>query len=51
MSKIEINLHFPFVVQAQYEHRTAADTKPIYNTTVHKNESYVALNVVILFVP
>ena len=24
---------------------------PIYNTTVHKNESYVALNVVKLLVP
>ena len=26
VSKIEIKLQFPYVVQAQYEHRTAADT-------------------------
>ena len=43
MSKIEIELQFPYVVQAQYEHRTAADA--FYNTTVHKNKSSVALNV------
>ena len=40
VSKIEIKLQFPYVVQAQYEHRTA-----IYNTNVHKNKSTVALNV------
>ena len=26
VSKIEIKLQFPYVFQAQYEHRTAADT-------------------------
>ena len=26
VSKIEIKLQFPYVVQAEYEHRTAADT-------------------------
>ena len=26
VSKIEIKLQFPYVVQAQYEHHTAADT-------------------------
>ena len=26
LSKIEINLQFPYVVPAQYEHRTVADT-------------------------
>ena len=37
MSKIE-KLQFPRVIQAQYEHHTAA-------TTVHKNKSTGALNV------
>jgi len=49
VSKIEIKLQFPYVVQAQYKHRTAADTH--YNTTVHKNKSYVTLNEIKLFVP
>ena len=43
VSKIEIKLQFPFMVQAQYEHRITADA--IYNTTVHKNKSTGALNV------
>ena len=30
-SKIEIKLQFPYVVQAQYEHRTAADTQLHYH--------------------
>ena len=51
VSKIEIKLQLPYVVQTQYEHRTDADTHSQYNTTVHKNKSYVALNVVKLFVP
>ena len=31
MSKIEIKLQFPYVVQGQYEHRTAADTHLQYH--------------------
>ena len=42
MSKIEIKLQFPYVVQTQYEHRT--EQMPIYNITVNKNKSSVALN-------
>ena len=38
VSKIEIKLQFPNVVQAQ-------QLMPIYNTTVHTNKSTVALNV------
>ena len=33
-----------YVVQAQYEHRTAADI-PIYNTTVHKNKELHIYNI------
>ena len=44
VNKIEKKLQFPYVIKAQYEHRTAADT--IYNTTVHKNKTNIALNVV-----
>ena len=51
MSKIEIKLQFPYEDQAQYEHHTAAELIPIYNTTVYKTKSYVALNVVKLFAP
>ena len=40
-----------YVIQAQNEHYTAADTHLQYHCTVHKNKSYVALNVVKLFVP
>ena len=47
MSKIEIKMQFPYVVPAQYEHRTAAET--IYNNTVHKNKNIIALNVAKLF--
>ena len=36
VSKIEIKLQFPYVVQAQYEHRI--ELIPIYNTTLHKNK-------------
>ena len=43
MSKIEIKLQLPYVVPAQYKHRTAADTH--YNTTVHKNKGNIAHNV------
>ena len=43
MSKIEKKLQFPYVFQAQYEHRTAA--KPVYNTTVYKHNSHIARNV------
>ena len=45
VSKIEIKLQFPYVVHAQYEPRIAA------GTPLHMNKSYVALNVVKLFVP
>ena len=31
MSKIEIKMQFPYVVQAQYEHRTAADAHLQYH--------------------
>ena len=41
VSNIEINLHFPYVVPAQYKHLV-----PIYNTTVNKNKSIIALDVV-----
>ena len=45
MSKIEINLQFPFDVSSQNEHRKAAYTIYDYNTTVNKNRSIIALNV------
>ena len=45
MSKIEIKQQFPYVVQAQYEHRTAADTHLQYHTTVNKKKTDHALNV------
>ena len=38
VSKIEKNLQLPYVVQAQHEPRTAADTHLQFNTTVHKNK-------------
>ena len=43
VSKIEIKLHFPYVVLMQYEHHTVLI--PIYNTNVHKNKSTFTLNV------
>ena len=37
MSKIEIKLQFPCVVQAQYEHLTEADINLQNHCTEHKN--------------
>ena len=37
MSQIEIKLQFPYVVQAQYEHRTAANTHQLNTTTCHRD--------------
>ena len=50
MSKIELKLQFPYVVQTQYEHRTTADAYLQYHC-VQRTKSAVALNVVKLFVP
>ena len=41
---LEIKLQFPYVVSAQYEHRTVAEAH-LNNITVHKNKIYIALNV------
>ena len=41
--QIEIKLQFPYVVPAQYEYCTAADT--ICNTTEHKIKSIIAFDV------
>ena len=43
MSKIEIKLQFPYVVQNSMS--IVQQLMSIYNTTVHKNKSTVALNV------
>ena len=48
VSKIEIKLHFPYVVPTQHEHRQ--QLMPIYNTTVHKNKINVTLIVDICWV-
>jgi len=42
VSKIEIKLQFPYLVQAQYEHCTAADTTREYRITEKSNSSQVA---------
>ena len=49
MSKIEIKLQFPMLFL--HSMSIAQQLIPIYNTTVHKNKSYVALNVANVFVP
>ena len=36
-SKIKKKPQFPYVVQAQYEHRTTADAHLQYHCAVHKN--------------
>ena len=44
VSKIEIKLHFPYIVPAHYEHCTAAYyIIPVYNTTVHKKQMLLPL--------
>ena len=43
VSKTELKLQFPYVVQAQYDHHTAADAHLQYHCIRTKN--YVALNV------
>ena len=48
-SKIEIKLQFPYMVK--HSMSIAQQLIPIYNTTVHKNKSNVALNAAKLFVP
>ena len=47
---MEKNLQFPYVVQA-HNMSIAQQMIPIYNTIVHKNKSYGALNMAKLFVP
>ena len=51
MSKKEQKLQFPYPTWLKHSMSITQQLIAIYNTTVHKNKSYAALNVAELFVP